>query len=62
MERLPNGAMRTEPAHRLITVQDLLTHTSGLSYGYGTRVSAWKGGVGGESSPDRTGCGRYPHN
>ena len=35
MEQLPNGALRTEPANRLITVQDLLTHTSGLSYGYG---------------------------
>ena len=29
---IEGGSMRTEPAHRSITVQDLLRHTSGLTY------------------------------
>jgi CubicO group peptidase (beta-lactamase class C family) len=31
----PDGMAITEPATRAITIQDLLTHSSGLSYGYG---------------------------
>ncbi len=38
VERLPNGALKTEPARREMTLLDLLTHTSGLSYGYGESV------------------------
>lgn len=31
----PEGVMTTEPAKSHITIMQLLTHTSGLSYGYG---------------------------
>jgi len=30
-----DSSLYTEPANRDITILDLLTHTSGLSYGYG---------------------------
>ena len=30
-----DGTPYSEPAHRQITIFDLLTHTSGMSYGYG---------------------------
>ena len=32
-ERTPEGDVATEPAGRAVTIQDLLRHTSGLSYG-----------------------------
>ncbi|KAA9132738.1 beta-lactamase family protein [Marinihelvus fidelis] len=36
-----DGAYEVVPAKRAITVRDLLTHTSGVDYGYGTAADAW---------------------
>ena len=33
---------RIEPAQRPITVRDLLTHTAGINYGWGTALTAWQ--------------------
>ena len=33
---------RIEPAQRPITVRDLLTHTAGINYGWGTALAAWQ--------------------
>ena len=38
----PAGGYSVVPAKRPITIRDLLTHTSGISYGYGTAEKAWK--------------------
>ena len=36
-----DGAVTTERARRRITIRDLLTHTSGVDYGYGPAREAW---------------------
>ncbi len=38
----PGGEMRLEPARRPITIRDLMTHTSGIPYGYGQSGALWK--------------------
>lgn len=38
----PDGAIRLEPASRPITIRDLMTHTSGIPYGYGPSGAVWK--------------------
>ncbi|WP_031236748.1 serine hydrolase domain-containing protein [Asticcacaulis sp. AC460] len=38
----PDGGYSVVPAKRPITIRDLLTHTSGISYGYGLGEQAWK--------------------
>ena len=38
----PEGGYNVVPAKRPITIRDLLTHTSGVSYGYGPGDKAWK--------------------
>jgi CubicO group peptidase (beta-lactamase class C family) len=45
--RAPTGAMADSPvtivpAKREVNVRDLLTHTAGISYGYGPAAAAWK--------------------
>ncbi len=37
-----NGGYRVEPAQRQITIRDLLTHTSGISYGSGPAAEQWQ--------------------
>ncbi|MFM1878206.1 MAG: hypothetical protein RLZZ241_1072 [Bacteroidota bacterium] len=36
------GGYEVVPANRSITIRDLLTHTSGISYGYGPASDAWE--------------------
>lgn len=38
----PGGGYDVVPAHRPITLHDLLTHTSGVSYGNGPAVKVWR--------------------
>jgi CubicO group peptidase (beta-lactamase class C family) len=38
----PNGSYDVVPAKRAITIRDLLTHTSGISYGGGPAERAWR--------------------
>lgn len=38
----PDGGYDVVPAKRPITIRDLLTHTSGVSYGPGPALQAWK--------------------
>lgn len=38
----PDGKLRFEPAKRPITIRDLMTHTSGIPYGYGPSGEQWK--------------------
>lgn len=38
----PDGSYRVEPANRQITIRDLLTHTSGISYGSGPAADQWQ--------------------
>ncbi|MCP3733448.1 beta-lactamase family protein [Sphingomonas sp. RP10(2022)] len=38
----PNGGYDVVPAKRRITIRDLLTHTSGVSYGGGPAEKAWR--------------------
>lgn len=38
-----DGGYRVVDAKRAITIRDLLTHTSGLGYGYGLAADAWQG-------------------
>ncbi|MDV3456158.1 serine hydrolase domain-containing protein [Sphingomonas sp. HF-S4] len=38
----PEGGYDIVPAKRAITIRDLLTHTAGVSYGYGPAEKAWK--------------------
>lgn len=38
----PGGDVRLEPARRPITIRDLMTHTSGIPYGYGQSGALWK--------------------
>lgn len=38
----PNGGYDVVPAKRAITIRDLLTHTSGISYGGGPAERAWR--------------------
>jgi CubicO group peptidase (beta-lactamase class C family) len=42
---LPGGGIRVEPAKRPITILDLMTHTAGISYGWGPARAAyqWEG-------------------
>ena len=37
-----NAGYRVEAAQRPITIRDLLTHTAGVNYGWGTALSAWQ--------------------
>lgn len=41
-EPIEGGGYRVVPANRKITIQDLLTHTSGLGYGYGLASKEWE--------------------
>jgi CubicO group peptidase (beta-lactamase class C family) len=38
----PGGGYDTVPAKRPITIRDLLTHTAGISYGWGPAEKAWR--------------------
>lgn len=38
----PEGGYEVVPAERQITLRDLLTHTSGIGYGYGVAADAWQ--------------------
>lgn len=38
----PEGGYDVVPAERQITLRDLLTHTSGIGYGYGVAADAWQ--------------------
>jgi CubicO group peptidase (beta-lactamase class C family) len=40
--REPDGSYREEPVRRPITIRDLLTHTSGISYGSGAAQAAYR--------------------
>lgn len=41
-EAVPGTPVSAVPAKREITVRDLLTHTAGISYGYGPAAEQWK--------------------
>jgi len=54
-----DGSLYAVPAKRLITIFDLLTHTSGLSYGYGFGERRERGRKGGREG-GREGLLRRP--
>jgi CubicO group peptidase (beta-lactamase class C family) len=41
-EPLPDGGYKIVPADRPITIRDLLMHTSGIDYGFGTASDRWQ--------------------
>jgi CubicO group peptidase (beta-lactamase class C family) len=41
-EELPGGGYEVVPARRPVTIRDLLMHTSGIDYGYGTASGRWE--------------------
>lgn len=52
--RHPDGGYDVVPAKRPITIRDLLTHTAGISYGYGAAEKAWReAGISGWYFADR---------
>jgi CubicO group peptidase (beta-lactamase class C family) len=53
-ETAEDGSYKVVPAKRPITIRDLLTHTSGYDYGYGTAAEEWaEAGIQGYYFADR---------